>query len=162
MPNNIKDKPKDKLEWQKNSFQQLSNSFLYEIIKLRIDVFVVEQNCPYAELDNKDDHPETIHLTATLDSELVAYARVLPPDLSYSEVSMGRFIVKESLRRQGIGSELLTRCLAEKFNFWPNYKIKISAQKHLTPYYEFFGFRVVSDSYLEDGIQHVEMLKDPP
>jgi ElaA protein len=156
----------NKLEWQRHTFQQLSNHLLYEIIKLRVDVFVVEQNCPYAELDNKDQHPETIHITATLQSELVAYARILPPDVCFpkvsQEVSMGRFIVKAPLRRKGIGSELLSKCLAEKFNLWPNYKIKISAQKHLTPYYEHFGFRVVSESYLEDGIPHIEMLKDPP
>lgn len=150
------------LEWQTNSFQQLSNHLLYEIIKLRVDVFVVEQNCPYAELDNKDNHSDTIHLTATKNSTLIAYARILPPGLSYPEVSMGRFIVKEPFRRQGIGSELLTKCLAEKFNHWPNYKIKISSQEHLKSYYEYFGFRVVSDSYLEDGIPHIEMLKDPP
>lgn len=150
------------LEWQTNSFQQLSNALLYEIIKLRVDVFVVEQNCPYAELDNKDNHSESIHVTATIESELVAYARILPPELSYPEVSMGRFIVKESFRRQGIGSELVSKCLAEKFSVWPNYKIKISAQEHLKPYYAHFGFRVVSDSYLEDGIPHIEMLKDPP
>lgn len=162
MTDNQNNNLNDKLEWKINSFQQLNNSLLYEIIKLRIDVFVVEQNCPYAELDNKDDHPETIHITATLNSELVAYARIVPPELSYTEVSMGRFIVKQPFRRQGIGSELLTKCLAEKFRIWPNYKIKISAQEHLKPYYEYFGFRVVSDIYLEDGIPHVEMLKDPP
>jgi len=152
----------DKLEWKSHSFQQLSNTLLYEIIKLRVDVFVVEQNCPYAELDNKDTHPETIHLIATINSDLVAYARILPPGLSYPEVGMGRFIVKESFRRQGIGSELISKCLAEKFSIWPNYKIKISAQAHLKPYYAHFGFRVVSESYLEDGIPHIEMLKDAP
>ena len=150
------------LEWQSSSFQQLSNTLLYEIIKLRVDVFVVEQNCAYAELDNKDIHPETIHVTASMNSELIAYARVLPPGLSYPEVSMGRFIVKDHFRRQGIGSELVSKCLAEKFSLWPNYKIKISAQEHLKPYYAYFGFRVVSESYLEDGIPHIEMLKDPP
>ena len=150
------------LEWQKNSFQELSNTLLYEIIKLRVNVFIVEQNCPYAELDDKDKNPETIHLTATIDSKLVAYARILPPGLSYPEVSMGRFIVKEAFRRQGIGKELVSKCLAEKFSVWPNYRIKISAQEHITSYYEHFGFRIVSESYLEDGIPHVEMLKDPP
>lgn len=150
------------LEWKSNSFQQLSNTLLYEIIKLRVDVFVVEQNCPYAELDNKDNNPETMHITATNNSKLIAYARVLPPGLSYPEVSMGRFVVNEPFRRQGIGSELVTKCLAEKFSLWPNYKIKISAQEHLQPYYEHFGFRVVSESYLEDGIPHIEMLKEAP
>jgi len=150
------------LEWQTNSFCQLNNDLLYEIIKLRIDVFVVEQNCPYPELDNKDKHPDTLHLTATSNSDLIAYARILPLGLSFNEVSMGRFIVKEQHRRQGIGSELLSKCLAEKFKLWPNYKIKISAQEHLKPYYAHFGFRVISDSYLEDGIPHIEMLKDPP
>jgi len=123
------------LEWQRNSFQNLSNALLYEIIKLRVDVFVVEQNCPYAELDSKDNHPDTIHITASMNSELIAYARILPPGLSYPEVSMGRFIVKQPFRRQGIGSELVSKCLAEKFSLWPNYKIKISAQEHLKPYY---------------------------
>jgi len=150
------------LHWQALHFNELSTQQLYELVKLRVNVFVVEQNCPYPELDDKDTHPETVHVMGTIDSELVAYARIVPPGLSYFEVSMGRFVVKEPFRRQKIGSELLNKCLAEKFSAWPNYKIKISAQEHLKPYYEHFGFRVVSESYLEDNIPHVEMLKDAP
>ncbi|MGH1538061.1 MAG: GNAT family N-acetyltransferase [Gammaproteobacteria bacterium] len=150
----------NELDWHCNAFQQLSNSLLYDIIKLRIDTFVVEQQCPYPELDNKDENIGSRHITAHMHSKLIAYARILPPGLSYPEVSIGRFIVEPSFRRQGIGSELITKCLEEIINLWPDQPIKISAQEHIKKFYENFGFTQISDNYLEDGIPHVAMLKE--
>jgi len=150
------------LEWQCNSFHQLNNALLYEIIKLRIDVFVVEQKCPYPELDNKDIDTQTLHVTAHQDSKLIAYARILPPKLSYPEVSMGRFVVEKTLRHQGIGSKLLETCIEHIELLWPDINIKISAQEHLKSFYKNFGFTQISNHYLEDGISHIAMQKEPP
>ncbi len=147
------------LHWQCNQFQQLDNHQLYELMKLRVDIFIVEQKCPYPELDDKDRQVETRHLTAYRDSSLIAYARLLPPGLSYPDPSIGRFAVESSVRNQGIGSLLMEKSLEEIDNLWPDQSIRISAQEHLRKFYEKFGFIKVSDSYLEDGIPHVEMLK---
>ncbi len=148
------------LQWRCNFFQQLDNNTLYEIIKLRVDIFVVEQKCPYPELDGKDRHHETLHLSAHDDEKLIAYARLLPPGLSYPETSIGRFAVGSSSRQQGIGSLLMTNCLNEANKAWPEHNIKISAQEYLQEFYEKFGFIKVSDRYFEDDIPHIAMLKD--
>lgn len=147
------------LEWQCLHFQQLDNNQLYDLIKLRVDIFVVEQECPYPELDDKDRHIDTRHLIAYQDSKLLAYARLLPPGLSYPEVSIGRFVVDSNSRFQGIGCILMDKSIAEVNEAWPNSNIRISAQQYLKQFYEKFGFTKVSDSYLEDGIPHIEMLK---
>ena len=147
------------LQWKCKQFQQLDNHQLYVLIKLRVDIFVVEQKCPYPELDDKDRHIDTRHLTAYDDSGLIAYARLLPPGLSYPDVSVGRFAVEPSARNQGVGTLLMEKSLEEIDKIWPDSAIRISAQAHLGEFYEKFNFIKVSDSYLEDGIPHIEMLK---
>lgn len=147
------------LQWNCRAFHQINTSELYDLLKLRIDVFVVEQNCPYPELDDKDQDKQTHHITAYADNTIIAYARLLPPGLSYQETSIGRFVVHEDHRRQGIGSLLLETCLTQISNIWPNQAIRISAQEYLQSFYERAGFSKVSDIYLEDGIPHIEMLK---
>ena len=147
------------LEWQSKRFQQLCNIELYELLKFRVDVFVVEQNCPYPELDNKDTHIETHHITAHCNSKLLAYARILPPGISYPEISIGRFAVEISSRHRRIGTELMEKCLEEAAIIWPANNIKISAQEYLKEFYENFGFEKVSELYLEDNIPHIAMLK---
>jgi len=147
------------LQWKCNQFQQLDNHQLYDLMKLRVNIFVVEQKCPYPELDDKDRNIETRHLMAYRDSSLIAYARLLPPGLSYPDVSIGRFAVESSVRNQGIGSLLMEKSLEKIAKLWPDQAIRISAQEHLVRFYEKFDFIKVSDSYLEDGIPHVEMLK---
>jgi len=148
------------MKWNTAKFHQLTPDQLYDILKLRVDIFVVEQKCPYPELDEKDRHVETRHMTAYDDSGLIAYTRLLPPGLSYPDVSVGRFAVKPSSRNQGTGSLLMERTLEEIDKIWPDKVIRISAQAHLREFYEKFGFKKVSDSYLEDGIPHIEMLKE--
>jgi len=148
------------LQWQSKQFQQLNSHQLYEILKLRVDIFVVEQNCPYPELDNKDIHIATRHLAAYCDSKLIAYARLLPPGLNYPEISIGRFAVEETTRRKGVGSMLMKKCLEEIDKIWPDNNIKINAQEYLKEFYEKFGFVKISDSYLEDNIPHIAMLKN--
>ncbi len=150
------------LEWKCKRFEQLSNNELYELIKFRVDIFVVEQQCPYPELDEKDRQTDTQHLIAYQHCKIVAYARLLPPGVSYPDSSVGRFAVAASQRRRGIGSILMNKCLEQVAILWPNHDIKVSAQAHLRKFYESFEFLQTSDSYLEDGIPHMEMLKNKP
>ena len=148
------------MKWQSFKFRQLTTDQLYELIKFRVDIFVVEQKCPYPELDNKDRHAETRHLADYGNSGvLIAYARILPPEVSYPDASIGRFAVTEPMRHQGIGSKLLERSLQEIEQHWPDTDVRISAQEHLGEFYEKFNFEKVSEVYLEDDIPHIEMLK---
>ena len=149
-----------RMKWNTTKFHQLTPDQLYDILKLRVNIFVVEQKCPYPELDDKDRHVETRHMTAYDDSRLIAYTRLLPPGLSYPDISVGRFAVEPSARNQGTGSLLMEKTLEEIDKIWPDKPIRISAQVHLSKFYEKFGFIIVSDSYLEDGIPHIEMLKE--
>lgn len=147
------------LQWECHRFEQLTKQQLYAFLKLRVDVFVVEQQCPYPELDDKDHHTESHHLIAHDNDHVFAYCRLLPPGLSYAEVSLGRFVVNTAMRHQGLGSMLLKKSLLEANSVWPKINIRISAQAHLKEFYEKFGFEQVSDQYLEDNIPHIEMLK---
>ena len=150
------------LEWKCKRFEQLDNNQLYDLIKFRVNIFVVEQNCPYPELDEKDRVTDAHHLIAYHNSNIVAYARLLPPGVSYPESSVGRFAVDASLRLQGIGSILMNQCLEQIAILWPEHDIKVSAQAHLKKFYQGFNFSQTSESYLEDGIPHIEMLKSKP
>ncbi|MCK8828247.1 GNAT family N-acetyltransferase [Natroniella acetigena] len=145
------------MEWHLKFFNQLSVDELYKLLKLRIDVFVVEQDCPYHECDNKDRR--SFHLFAEREGEILAYARLILPGISYSEASIGRVIVVKKYRNQGLGRELMERGIDFLTTELKQEQIRISAQQHLSSsFYGQLGFEVVSDSYLEDGIPHVEML----
>lgn len=150
------------ITWQCKDFSNLSVEQLYELLKLRVDVFVVEQTCYYPDLDsdkNKlDRHPKTIHLLGYQKDELVAYLRVVPKGESYQDkISIGRVAIAETARGKGLGNELMVEALRLcKLNF-PNESIKISAQQHLKSYYQQHGFEQVSEMYLEDGIPHIGM-----
>lgn len=148
------------INWQVKQFQQLTVDELYDALKLRVDVFVVEQTCYYPELDNADRHPQTRHLLGFEGDTLVAYLRILPPGVSYPEhVSIGRVATLESYRGKGIGHPLMKQALSVCETAWPSIDIKISAQEHLEKYYIKHGFNRVSDMYLEDNIPHIAMLK---
>ena len=128
------------------------------LLRLRINVFVVEQDCPYPELDDKDR--DSFHLIGKNDAgELVAYTRILPPGVSYAEVSVGRVVVDEKARGKGVGDDMLAESLRFVEQQFGNVPIRISAQTYLTSYYQKAGFDVVGDEYLEDGIPHIEMLR---
>lgn len=147
--------------WILQTFQELTVEQLFDLLKLRVDVFVVEQQCAYPELDEYDRHPETRHLSGRNEvGQLVAYARILSPGLRYPEVNLGRFVVKADSRKQGIGHLLLQTALQELSCCWPKTPVKISAQDYLQKFYEQYGFIRKSDVYLEDGIPHVEMVKE--
>ena len=149
------------IQWNIKTFQELRVEQLFEVLQLRVNVFVVEQQCAYPELDDYDRHPETRHLSGRNEvGELITYARLLPSGLRYAEVNLGRFVVRADSRKQGIGHQLLRQALQEISRCWPGHAIRISAQDYLQAFYAQYGFIRVSDVYLEDGIHHVEMLKD--
>lgn len=145
------------MSWQLKTFEQLTKDELYTIIKERINIFVVEQNCPYPELDDLDQG--SFHLFSEQKGEIRAYCRILPKGLKYTEVSIGRVIVKESYRRMGLASELMRNAINYVEKELNEIQIKIQAQDHLREFYGTFGFKPISETYLEDGIPHVDMLK---
>ncbi len=138
-------------------FEELTLTELYEILKLRVNVFVVEQNCPYPELDDRDQ--KAIHLWFEEDGRILVYLRVMDRGVENERVSMGRFVSAE--RRKGLGEKLLLkgiRCAREAFSAD---EIYIEAQVYVKHLYERNGFIQVSDEFLEDGIPHIKMILPP-
>ncbi len=142
--------------WQTMSFEALTTGELYDLLRLRQEVFVVEQRSLYVDLDGRDR--AAIHMLCWLDDELLAYQRLLHPGLSYSESSMGRIVVRKSARGRNLGRELVQRGIAHNRERWPGHDIRINAQAYLRTFYLDLGFTVAGDEYDEDGIPHVEML----
>lgn len=154
-----------KTHWQIKHFNELSLDELYDCLKLRIDVFVVEQTCYYPDLDSKhnqlDRHPETIHLLGYQDGVLEAYLRILAQGQSYDDhISIGRVAIAEQARGSGLGHELITEALNVCQQQFARENIKISAQEHLASFYQHHGFEQVSAMYLEDNIPHIAMIKN--
>lgn len=149
-----------RIDWEIKSFARLNTDELYHLLKLRVDVFVVEQNCPYPEMDDKDRHPETLHLLGKdKQGELVAYLRILPPGLSFKETSIGRVVVAPKSRGLGICAFMVKKALNEIRHIWPDEFVRIGAQVYLKFFYESLGFEAASESYLEDGIPHIDMIR---
>lgn len=144
------------MDWKLKEFNELSNMELYNILKERTLIFVLEQNCPYQEVDGKD--PFSYHLFKEDNGEIIAYLRILPAGVAYQEVSIGRVIVKKEYRGQGIAQELLKKGLDFIQNELQETTVKIQAQEYLRKFYGSFGFEAVSETYLEDNIPHVDML----
>ncbi|MBB4120403.1 GNAT family N-acetyltransferase [Martelella radicis] len=130
---------------------------LYDVLKLRVDVFVVEQNCPYPELDGKD--ADALHLRLLEDGKPVAYGRIFAPGTA-RQARIGRIVVAPSHRGQKLGERLMSEAIAACERLAPDTPIAISAQAHLERFYAGFGFEAVSKEYLEDGIPHIDMLRD--
>lgn len=146
------------MHWNNLTFNQLDINMLYDILKLRVDVFVVEQACAYPELDDKDRHPETQHLFGlSPDGELLAYARILPPGLSYPEASIGRVVVSPAGRGKGLAMPLMQQAIESALTTWPDAGIQIGAQDYLKNFYQKLGFVACTEMYLEDGIPHLDM-----
>tara|TARA_R110002050_G_scaffold95095_2_gene197910 strand:+ start:4113 stop:4550 length:438 start_codon:yes stop_codon:yes gene_type:complete len=144
------------MEWRYKKWQELERDELFDIYKLRVDVFVVEQDCAYPEIDNNDKLVG--HLFAYADGQLAAYSRLCPPHTVYSDVSIGRVICHSNFRGQGLGRELVKRAIEQLQKDFPGQKIKAQAQEYLENFYKSFGFKTISESYLEDGIPHVDMV----
>ena len=144
------------MEWKFKKFNQLSPDELYGILKLRSEVFVVEQNCVYQDLDGKDK--VAYHLFLENGSDIIACLRILPENISYSEMAIGRVIVKKSYRSQGLSKIMMKKAINFIVQDLGKTKIRLSGQAYLTDFYISFGFKKVSGEYLEDGIKHFEFL----
>ncbi len=143
-----------KFEFKK--FPELTLDELYEIIQLRAEIFVVEQDCIYNDLDGLDKL--AVHQFSKIDGKIVAYSRLLKPGTRFPEYSIGRVVVKQSVRGTGLGIEMMNEAKNFILKEWNATKIKISAQKYLRKFYENLGFEIVKDEYLEDGIPHYGMV----
>ena len=143
------------LQWAYKSFDELTSRELYAIMQLRIEIFSVEQNCVYQDADNKDF--QSFHLSAWDNNILVAYCRILPPELSFKEASIGRVIAAAAYRKNGTGRALMQKAIALTLQQFDCNQITIGAQLYLKKFYNSLGFTQVSDTYLEDGIPHIEM-----
>lgn len=144
------------MKFEFKHFGELSLNELYEILKLRSEIFVVEQNCVYNDTDGLDK--EAVHQFLYRKDEIVAYSRLLKPGTRFSDFSIGRFVVKESERGTGLGIKMMEEAKDFILKEWRAKKIKISAQKYLQEFYEGLDFKVVTEDYLEDEIPHVGMM----
>ena len=145
--------------WTLKPFDKLTAKELYYILQLRNEVFIVEQNCPYQDLDNKDLY--AFHLMGMKENKLLAYSRLLAPGISYSESSIGRVVSSPAARKTGIGKKLMKESILQIENVFQTDSIRIGAQLYLKNFYESFGFIQDGDPYLEDNIPHIIMLRKP-
>jgi len=143
------------LKWLFKEFDDLSAAELYAILKLRNEVFVVEQNCVYQNADDKDQL--SYHLAGWNGKDLVAYTRIIPPGISYSQASIGRVVTSPKYRKTGVGRILMQESISKVFSQFNCSEIKIGAQVYLTKFYQSLGFVQSGPEYLEDGIPHIEM-----
>ena len=152
------------LQWQWCTFAQLSGSDVYALLGLRQDVFIIEQQCFFADIDGFDQQSHHLLGWQVADNErpLVAYLRVLPPGAKYDECSIGRVVTAPAARGTGIGRLLVAEGLRRSGALYPEQPIRIGAQQRLTDFYASFGFAVASAPYDEDAIMHVEMLHVVP
>lgn len=145
------------LEIVEKAFNELTTTELYDILTLRQAVFIVEQDCPY--LDNDDKDQMSHHVYATIDNRIIAYARVVPPKISYENYSsIGRVVNDSSVRSKGVGKKIMEASIALCLKLYPTYPIKISAQVYILKFYNRLGFEEVGDEYLEDNIPHKAMI----
>ncbi|ANI88620.1 hypothetical protein A9P82_04550 [Arachidicoccus ginsenosidimutans] len=146
------------LQFVCKKFDELSLIELYRILQIRNQVFYVEQRCDDLDLDDKDQ--QSYHLSIYDGEILCGYARLLPPGLAYSEMSIGRVAVDFSYRGRGIGKGLMNQAIENCYNLFGKGAIKISGQLYLQKFYESLGFEKISDVYLEAGIEHIKMIKN--
>jgi ElaA protein len=144
------------INWNLKSFDSLTPHELYQLLKLRSEVFVVEQNCVFLDMDNKDQL--CMHLLGWKDNLLVASTRLVPPGLAYDEMSIGRVVSSPLIRGTGIGRKLMQESINQCYNLYGRNPVRIGAQLYLEKFYNSLGFEKDGEVYLEDGIPHVEML----
>ncbi len=144
------------LNWHLKKFEELRCEEIYKILKIRNEVFIVEQQCAYQDCDGKDK--KSYHLYLEDNGEILCYLRILPKNVSYNEVSIGRVLVNKNYRGKGIAKEMMLKAMnfiEENLN---EKEIKIQAQLYLFNFYKSLGFEEVSNEYLEDNIPHIDML----
>jgi ElaA protein len=149
----------DQMRWEWHHFDELNTAELYEILRLRAEIFVVEQDCVYQDLDGLD--PECWHVMGYLDGDLVAYTRILPPGMNYALPAIGRVVIHEKVRGTGLGRELMDRSIACSRRLFGDTGIQLGGQSYLRAFYESLGFVVTGEEYLEDGIPHFHMVLEP-
>jgi ElaA protein len=148
----------EKIIWSTKAFKDLTVDEYFEIIHLRTEIFVVEQNCPYQEVDEKDR--QSFHLFGRSENgKIISVTRILPAGVSYKEISIGRVALKKAYRGKGIADELMKETFKFINSELGKQPIRISAQEHLLNYYNKHGFEQVGESYLEDNIPHIEMVR---
>ncbi len=140
------------------TFNQLSTTELYEILQLRSEVFVVEQDCVYQDIDGKDE--KALHVLGTKNNEIIAYTRCFKPGDYFNEASIGRVVVKKSQRKFKFGNKIMLESIKAIQQNYQTETIKISAQCYLNKFYSNLGFKNTGDEYLEDGIPHIAMIKE--
>ena len=146
------------IQWQIKSFEDLSTNQLYDILKLRSEIFVVEQNCVYLDIDGKDKL--ALHLFGEFEGEIVAYSRLFKAGISFDNASIGRVVVDANYRDKKWGHDLMREAISGiKSNFGES-QITIGAQLYLKKFYESHGFIQTSEMYLEDDIPHIEMKRE--
>lgn len=150
----------DTLQWAVRSFDGLTTPQLYELLRLRSEVFVVEQDCVFQDMDGLDDR--ALHVLAhDAQGRLVAYARCFDKGITFEEASIGRVVTRGAARGSGLGHQLIDRAMALVGEHWGTQPIRIGAQARLRSFYEGHGFVDQGRPYVEDGIDHLEMLWQP-
>lgn len=138
-------------------FQELSNLELYRILQLRTEVFVVEQNCVYQDIDGKDI--KALHVIGTKENEIIAYTRIFKPGDYMDQASIGRVVVEKPMREGGYGKEIMLASIKAIEDNFKETTIHLSAQTYLQKFYEELGFMAAGETYLEDDIPHIQMIK---
>lgn len=146
------------LSWSWKTFDQLSKEELYELLSLRQSIFVVEQKSWYLDADGLDNC--SLHLLIKLNDVLLGYLRLLPPKIKYDTPSIGRIAILENYRGNKIGSRLVKEGIQKSLETFSTHSLTISAQEYLIKFYEDHGFKVFGEVYDEDGIPHIQMVKD--
>lgn len=146
------------IQWKIKSFENLSANELYDILRLRSAIFVVEQNCVYLDLDGKDK--VALHLFGEFEGKIVAYSRLFKAGITFDNASIGRVVVDAKYRDRKWGHDLMREAIAGIKTHFGESKITIGAQLYLKKFYESHGFVQTSEMYLEDDIPHIEMKKE--
>ncbi len=146
------------IQWKIKRFEALSLGELYELLRLRSEVFIVEQNCPYQDVDGKDE--KALHLIGEFEGKIVAYARLFKAGDYFENASIGRVVIAQNCRDKKWGHDLMREAMAGIGTYFYTTRITISAQLYLQKFYESHGFVTVGETYLEDDIPHIEMLSD--
>jgi len=146
------------IQWQIKTFENLSSQELYDILKLRSQIFVVEQNCVFLDMDDKDNL--SLHLFGKFEDKLVAYSRLFKAGITFDNASIGRVVVDANYRDKKWGHDLMREAIAGIKTHFGESKITIGAQLYLKKFYESHGFVQTSEMYLEDDIPHIEMKRE--
>jgi ElaA protein len=146
------------LEIKVKEFGELKTPELYEVLQLRSEIFVVEQDCVYQDLDGKDN--KAIHVIGYTNNKIVAYTRIFKPGYYFNESSIGRVAVHKDYRKYGYGKDIMQASIKAVKEIFNEDNIRISAQTYLSKFYTELGFKPIGEGYLEDGIPHIAMIKN--